>query len=126
MGCTPILSVKKEEMKTMTKVSKIDNLESEPLSMAHPNPNGIAMLTNPTLSAILAFFLMNSISTSNPTKNKNKMTPKLAIKLRSGIEGLGKQVDVKLGIRPKTEGPKRIPAMTSEMTRGCLIKLIGM
>ena len=37
------------------------------------------------------------------------------------MEAGGKIASVKPGARPRTEGPRRMPPMTSAITRGCLI-----
>lgn len=42
-------------------------------------------------------------------------------RLRNGKDSVGKMDLLKFGILPITVGPKRIPPMTSAMTRGCLI-----
>ncbi len=89
--------------------------------MAHPNPNGSAIPAAPTLSAIRQLESRSRKSTSRPTKNRNNMRPRLAAVFRTGIEAVGNMAAVNPGIRPKTEGPRRMPPMISAMTRGCLI-----
>lgn len=58
-------------------------------------------------------------STSVPTTNRNRTSPRLAMSERYGIESLGKMLSVKPGIWPNAVGPRRIPARISETTRGC-------
>ncbi len=89
--------------------------------MAHPNPKGRAIPAAPTLRAIRQFDRRSRKSTSRPTKNRNNIRPRLAAVFRTGIEAVGNMAAVKPGIRPKTEGPSRIPPIISAMTRGCLI-----
>ena len=89
--------------------------------MAHPSPNGRAMPAAPTLNAIRQLRSRSRRSTSSPTKNRNRMRPRLATLVRLGIDSFGKMWFVKPGILPKTEGPSRMPPMISAMTRGCLI-----
>ena len=89
--------------------------------MAHPNPKGRAIPAAPTLSAIRQLESRSRKSTSRPTKKRNRIRPRLAAVFRTGMEAVGKMAAVKPGIRPNTEGPRRIPPMISAMTRGCLI-----
>jgi hypothetical protein len=90
-----------------------------PHAMAHPNPKGSAMPAAPTLNAIRQLLTRNLKSTSRPTRNKKRTRPKLAAKFRAGIEAVGKIALLNPGIRPITEGPNKMPAITSAMTRGC-------
>lgn len=87
--------------------------------MAQPSPKGRAMPAAPTLNAIRQLLTRNLKSTSRPTRNKNSTRPKFAAKVRAGIEAVGKMALLKPGIRPITEGPNKMPAITSAMTRGC-------
>ena len=89
--------------------------------MAHPNPNGSAIPAAPTLSAIRQLESRSRKSTSSPTKNRNKIRPRLAAVFRTGMEAVGNMAAVKPGMRPKTEGPRRIPPIISAITRGCFI-----
>ena len=86
--------------------------------MAHPKPNGRAMPARPTLRAILQLDTSRRRSTSRPTRKRNSISPMLAASERVGIEAAGKMASVKPGARPRTEGPSRMPPMTSAMTRG--------
>ena len=86
--------------------------------MPQPKPNGRAMPASPTLRAIFQLDKSKRKSTSNPTKNRKSIKPTLAAMERVGMEAVGKMCSVKPGIRPKTEGPRRMPPMTSAMTRG--------
>lgn len=72
----------------------------------------------PTLSATLQFFKSSRRSTSSPTKKRKSTRPILAARESVGMEAVGKMASVKPGIRPNTEGPRRIPPMISAMTRG--------
>jgi len=89
-----------------------------PLAIAHPRPNGSAIPAAPTLTATFQLLTKYRRSTSRPTKKRNRMSPKLATRLRPGIAGVGKMACVKPGIRPMTEGPRRTPPSTSAITRG--------
>ena len=86
--------------------------------MAQPSPKGRAIPAAPTLSAIRQLLTRNLKSTSRPTRNKNSTRPKFAARVRAGSEAVGKMASLKPGIRPMTDGPSKIPAMTSAMTRG--------
>ena len=90
-----------------------------PQDMAHPKPNGNAIPATPTLTASLQLLTKYLKSTSKPTRNKNNTSPRFATSDRFGIDSVGNIASVKPGIRPMTDGPRRIPPMTSAMTRGC-------
>lgn len=92
-----------------------------PQAIAHPNPKGRIMPANPTLSATFQFFAKSPRLTSSPTRNKNRIKPRLATKLRFGIADAGNIAAWKPGIRIMTEGPSMIPPRTSAITRGCRI-----
>jgi hypothetical protein len=77
------------------------------------------MPARPTLAAILQLLARYLRSTSSPTRKRNNTRPRFATKVRLGMEAAGKMALVKPGILPNTEGPRRIPTMTSAMTRGC-------
>ena len=96
-----------------------------PQAMAQPSPNGKAMPARPTLTADLQLLMRNRISTSSPTRNRKRTSPRLAMRLRLGIEAVGKMASVKPGMRPMTDGPSRIPPMTSAITRGCRMRERG-
>lgn len=72
----------------------------------------------PTLSAILQFDTRSRRSTSRPTRNKKSTRPTLAASESVGMEALGNMASEKPGMRPKTDGPRRIPPTISAMTRG--------
>lgn len=57
-------------------------------------------------------------STSRPTRNRNRVRPMLATRLRYGMLCGGKMLLVNPGTRPRAVGPIKIPAMISAMTRG--------
>jgi hypothetical protein len=51
---------------------------------------------------------------------RKRINPKFATLFRLGIDSGGKMVAVKPGIRPNTDGPKRMPPKTSPTTLGSL------
>jgi hypothetical protein len=73
-----------------------------------------------TAKAMRQLLARKRTSTSRPTRNKNKIRPRFATKARFGIADVGKMAFVNPGILPNTEGPSRIPPITSAITRGCL------
>jgi hypothetical protein len=79
----------------------------------------------PTLSAIRQLLAKKRKSTSSPTRNKNNTKPRLAAKENAGMDAVGKMWAVKPGILPMTEGPSRMPVITSAMTRGWRSKAKG-
>jgi len=93
--------------------------------MAHPSPKGKAIPAAPTLKAGRQLLTRYRRSTSRPTRKRKSTKPRLATRVRFGMEATGKIASVKPGIRPMTEGPSRIPPMTSAMTRGCRIRERG-
>ena len=92
-----------------------------PYAIAHPSPKGRAIPAAPTLSAMRQFLTRRRKSTSSPTRKRKRIRPTLAAADSVGMEARGKMALVKPGARPRTEGPSRIPPMTSAMTLGCLI-----
>lgn len=86
--------------------------------MAHPNPNGRIMPAAETLAATRQLLTKKRRSVSSPTRKRKRTSPKLATRFKLGRDAVGKMASVKPGIRPRTDGPSRIPAMTSAMTRG--------
>ena len=92
-----------------------------PYAMPQPNPKGIAIPAAPTLKAIRQFDTRSRRSTSSPTRKRKRIRPTLAAVVSVGMEAIGKIAFVKPGMRPNTEGPSNIPAMTSAITLGCLI-----
>lgn len=88
--------------------------------MATPSAKGITMPAKETLSAIFQLLVKRRISTSSATRNRKMMRARFATLLSTGIESVGKMDAWKLGMRIMTEGPSRIPPMTSAMTRGWL------
>ena len=93
--------------------------------MAQPSPKGNAIPARPTLTADLQLLIKYRISTSRPTRNRNRTSPRFAIRFKLGIEAVGKIASEKPGMRPITEGPSRIPPMTSAITRGWRIRERG-
>ncbi|KAI2474379.1 Na-H-Exchanger multi-domain protein [Pyrenophora tritici-repentis] len=89
-----------------------------PTAIAAPNPNGTAILAIPTLSAIFQLLSKKRKSTSKPMMKRNRVRPRLATRFRLVIDAWGKIESLKPGIRPMTEGPRMMPPMISEMTRG--------
>ena len=57
-----------------------------------------------------------------PTRKRKRTRPMLAVRVRFGMESLGKMVVVNFGIWPMTEGPRMTPPMTSAITRGWRIR----
>jgi hypothetical protein len=86
--------------------------------MAAPKPKGRAILATPTVMATRQLLTKYRMSTSSPTRNRKSIRPMLATKVRLGFASSGKMVSVKPGIRPITDGPSRMPPMTSAITRG--------
>jgi hypothetical protein len=76
------------------------------------------MPSSDTLAAIRQLDTKNRTSVSRPTRNRKNINPKLATAFKVGIEAVGNMVLVKLGIWPSTDGPRRMPPMTSAITRG--------
>jgi hypothetical protein len=68
--------------------------------------------------AFLEFLFRRPVSISRPTINIKMIKPTLAITLKVFIELSGKIAFVKPGTLPKTEGPNRIPVITSAITAG--------
>lgn len=66
-----------------------------PYEMAQPRPNGNAIPAKPTLAAILQLLVRYLRSTSSPTRNKKSTNPRLATRVKLGIESVGKIVSVK-------------------------------
>lgn len=89
--------------------------------MAQPKPNGRAMPAAPTLSATFQLDSSSRRSTSRPTRKRKRTSPKLAAMESTGREALGNIASEKPGIRPRTDGPRRMPPRISAMTRGCRI-----
>ena len=89
-----------------------------PYAIPQPKPKGRAIPAAPTLSAIRQLERRRRRSTSSPTRKRKSMRPTLAAIDNVGMEAVGKMASVKPGTRPNTEGPRRIPPMTSAMTRG--------
>ena len=89
--------------------------------MAQPKPKGRIMPAADTLSAILQFLIKVLRFVSTPIMNKKRTNPKLATRLSVGRDSGGKMACRNPGILPITEGPNRIPPITSDITRGCRI-----
>ena len=49
---------------------------------------------------------------------RNRVSPIFAARLRFDMDSAGKIDSWKPGMRPMTEGPRTMPPMISEMTRG--------
>jgi len=60
-------------------------------------------------------------SNSNPTRKRNKTSPKFDTKLRNGSDLGGKTVSKNIGTWPRPVGPRMMPEIISLMTLGCLI-----
>lgn len=101
--------------------SSSENSLYKPHAIAQPKPNGKIIPAVPTLNATLQLPKKTRRSTSSPTKNKNSTNPRLAMRLRFGMEAVGNMASVKPGMRPITVGPSMIPPITSAITRGCFI-----
>ena len=70
---------------------------------------------------VFAFDLTYAKSSSNPIINRNKINPKVPSMFSVVILLGGKILFENQDQRPKAVGPRSIPAMTSEITRGCRI-----
>jgi hypothetical protein len=114
---TPMNNMNTAKLICTVSGSSLNSLYS-PTAIAHPIANGIAILAKPTLSAIFQFDNRNRRSTSSPMMNKNKVRPRFATKLRLVIDSAGKMDCLKPGIRPMTDGPRMMPPMISDITRG--------
>lgn len=90
-----------------------------PQATPHPRPKGRIMPASPTLRATRQLDVNMRMSTSSAMRKRKRIRPKLAELFRTGIEAAGKMASLKPGIRDSTEGPNRMPPMTSAMTRGC-------
>jgi len=114
---TPINNMYIEKSMFTVPGSSLNSLYS-PTAMAHPSPNGMAMLAMPTLSAIFQLLSKKRRSTSKPMMNRNKVRPRLATRFRLVIDADGKMESLNPGIRPMTEGPRMMPPRISDITRG--------
>jgi len=90
-----------------------------PYDIAQPSPNGMAIPAKPTLAAILQLLARYLRSTSRPTRNRKRTRPRLATSVKFGMEAAGNIADVNPGILPNTDGPSKMPTMTSAITLGC-------
>jgi hypothetical protein len=94
------------------------NLLKMSLAIPAPIEKGKSIPPSEIMSDVRALFRIEVISISNPTRKRKRTSPILAVKLKKGSESLGKMCSVKCGIRPRILGPRTIPPMTSEITRG--------
>ena len=92
-----------------------------PHAIAHPRPKGSIIPANPTLRATLQFDINKLMFTSSPTRNRKRIKPTFATRLRFGIAAVGKIASSKPSMRIRTDGPRMIPPMTSAITLGCRI-----
>jgi len=83
------------------------------------------MPASPTDRAMRQFDMKRRMSTSSATRNRKRIRPRFATRLRIGMEAAGKMAAWKPGMRIMTEGPRMMPPMTSAMTRGCRISERG-
>lgn len=86
--------------------------------MAAPRPKGNAIPAAPTLSATFQLLTKKRRSTSRPTRKRKSTKPRFATRDKLGMDAAGNIAAVNPGILPITDGPSRIPPMTSAMTRG--------
>jgi len=114
---TPMKSINTPKLIGTVPGSFLNSLYN-PQAIAHPKPKGKIIPRKPTLTAMRQLLIRNRTSTSNPTMKRNNIRPMLATVASVGWAPAGKTVEVNPGIRPITEGPSRMPPMTSAMTRG--------